>query len=401
MSDSSAEGARPARGKLLTPRNVFWFRFKLFYNGSRWPLAAELFIMCFKRRLRILPLVFLIFFPLGSLVLFPQTALAVPFISLENEVSMGKEANEQVIQQYGIYQDKSLQLYVNRVGQKLVSHLSDKIFRRFFFKVVDSSEINAFALPGGYVYVTRGLLAMLNSEAELAGVLGHEISHVILHHGAKLMVRSIGAQILSIGAAAINPKNAGQWLLVSGAMFQQINLGYGRDAELEADAQGMLTSTESGYDPVGIVRFLKNLRRQEVMTGQSYHGFQATHPDTKDRIIKAKLMATSVKRRKSNLILNREEYLSKVKGLVYGGKLRGNTKKNETPQYIDIYQVQKGDTFQSIAEKELGDRKLDLDISVLNGRKESSQPIPGESIKLIRDGTYQGDKSLKLRINKP
>jgi len=357
--------------------------------------------MSFKNFLRTFPLFFLIFFPVGSLFLSPQAALAVPFVSLENEVSMGKGANEQIIQQYGIYQDKPLQLYVNQVGQKLVSNLSDKVFRRYFFSIVDSSEINAFALPGGYVYVTRGLLAMLNSEAELAGVLGHEISHVILHHGAKLMVRSIGAQILSIGAAIANPKNAGQWLMVSGALFQQINLGYGREAELEADAQGMLTSTESGYDPVGIVRFLKNLRRQEVMTGQSYHSFQATHPDTKDRIIKAGLMATSVKKRKGHLILNREQYLSKVKGLVYGGKLRGKTEINVAPQYIDIYQVQKGDTFQSIAEKELGDRKMDLDISVLNGRKESSQPIPGEFLKLIRDGTYQGDKSLKLQINKP
>jgi len=334
----------------------------------------------------------------GNLFFFPQPVLSVPFISLEKEVSLGKGADKQVVQQYGIYQDKPLQLYVNSVGQKLVSNLSDKIFRHYFFKLVDSSDINAFALPGGYVYVTRGLLAMLNSEAELAGVLGHEIAHVTLHHGAKLMVRSIGAQILSVGAAIANPKNAGQWLLVSGAMFQQINLGYGREAELESDAQGMLTSTESGYHPVGIVKFLKNLRRQEIMTGQAYHSFQATHPDTKDRVIKAGLMADSVERKNSGLVFKSKEYLSKIKGMVYGGKLRGKTKKNYTPQYIDVYEVQAGDTFQSIAEKELGDRKLDLDISVLNGRRESSQPIPGESIKLIRDGVYQGEKTLKLQI---
>ena len=357
--------------------------------------------MFYFRNLKILPFVVLIFLPLGILLLFPQSSLAVPFISLEKEVSLGKGADKQIVQQYGIYQDKPLQLYVNEVGQKLVSNLSDKIFRRYFFKLVDSSEINAFALPGGYVYVTRGLLAMLNSEAELAGVLGHEIAHVTLHHGAKLMVRSIGAQILSIGAAIANPKNAGQWLLVSSAMFQQINLGYGREAELESDAQGMLTSTQSGYHPVGIVNFLKNLRRQEIMTGQSYHSFQASHPDTKDRVIKAGLLAASVQRRNGDLVLKREVYLSKIKGMVYGGKLRGKTKKNYTQQYIDVYRVQKGDTFQSIAEKELGDSKLDLDISVLNGRKESSQPIPGELIKLIRDGTYQGDRSLKLQIQNP
>jgi predicted Zn-dependent protease len=361
--------------------------------------------MSFNRHLKFYTLVFLILLPIGIIYLFPQSSLAVPFISLEKEVSLGKGADKQIVKQYGIYQDKPLQLYVNQVGQKLVSNLSDKIFRRYFFKLVDSSEINAFALPGGYVYVTRGLLAMLNSEAELAGVMGHEIAHVTLHHGAKLMVRSIGAQILSIGAAVANPQNAGQWLLVSSAMFQQINLGYGRKAELESDAQGMLTSTESGYHPVGIVNFLKNLRRQEVMTGQSYHSFQASHPDTKDRVIKAGLMASSVERKKqrekSDLVIKREVYLSKIRGMVYGGKLRGKIKKNYTPQYIDVYRVQKGDTYKSIAEKELGDAKLDLDISVLNGRKESSQPIPGELIKMIRDGTYQGEKSIKLQFKNP
>lgn len=357
--------------------------------------------MSYKRHLKKLSIPIFSLLLIGSLFLFPRSVLSVPFISLAKEVSLGKGADKQIVLQYGIYQDKALQLYVNSVGQKLVSNLSDKIFRHYFFKLVDSSEINAFALPGGYVYVTRGLMAMLNSEAELAGVLGHEIAHVTLHHGAKLMVRSIGAQILSIGAAVANPKNAGQWLLVSGAMFQQINLGYGREAELESDAQGMLTSTESGYHPVGIVNFLKNLRRQEVMTGQSYHSFQASHPDTKDRVIKASLMAASVERKKSNLKIKRAIYISKIKGIVYGGKLRGKTKKNYKPQYIDVYKVKLGDTFQSIAEKELGDSKLDLDISVLNGRRESSQPIPGELIKLIRDGTYRGDKSLKLQIKNP
>lgn len=357
--------------------------------------------MAFKKRHKLLPLVILISFCLGISFLIPPSAFTVPFISKETELSMGKGADKQIVQQYGIYQDKQLQLYVNKVGQKLVSNLSDKVFRRYFFKLVDSSEINAFALPGGYVYVTRGLLAMLNSEAELAGVLGHEIAHVTLHHGAKMMIRSIGAQILSIGGAIASPKNAGQWLAVSTAMFQQINLGYGRDAELESDAQGMLTATDSGYKPVGIVKFLKNLRRQEIMTGQSYHSFQASHPDTKDRVIKADLMASSVERNKKGLKLNREVYLSKIKGLTYGGKAGGRKARNYKPQYIDIYKVKPGDTFQSIAEKELGDNKLDLDISVLNGRKESSQPVAGELIKLIRDGTYLGNKFLKLQNNTP
>lgn len=342
----------------------------------------------------------LIFF-WGIFLIVPPPVLSIPFITKETEISMGKGADQQVVQQYGIYQDKSLQLYVNSIGQKLVSNLSDKVFRRFFFKVVDSPEINAFALPGGYVYVTRGILASLNSEAELACVLGHEIGHVILHHGAKLLVRNIGAQILSIGGAIASPKNAGQWLTVSTAIFQQINLGYGRDAELASDAHGMLNATDSGYDPDGMVDFLKNLRRQEIMTGQAYHSFQATHPDTKDRVIKAGILASSFKKRTKNLLDNKAVYLSQLKGLVYGGKKNAGDLKQYKSQYIDVYKVQPGDTFQSIAAKELNDERRDLEISVLNGRKESSTPVSGELIKLVRDGKYKKDKTLQLRQDLP
>ena len=108
---------------------------------------------------------------------------------------------------------------------------------------MDSPEINAFALPGGYVYVTRGLLALVNNEAELAGVIGHEIGHIIFHHGAKQMVRNIGAQIFAIGGAIASPKNAGGWLTVSTALFQQISMGYGRDAEIESDEVTVLVNS--------------------------------------------------------------------------------------------------------------------------------------------------------------
>ena len=219
---------------------------------------------------------------------------SVPFISKKKEIEIGRSGDKQIVFQFGIYQDKSLQLYVNTIGQKLVSKLFNKEFRKFHFKLVDSSEINAFALPGGYVYVTRGLLAALNSESELASVIGHEIAHVTLHHGAKLMIRSIGAQIFSVGGAIASPKNAHKWLAVSTALFQQINMGYGREAELESDLQGILNSVEAGYHPISMVNFLKNLRKQEIMSGQAYHGFQASHPETKERIVKAGTFALSL-----------------------------------------------------------------------------------------------------------
>ena len=336
-------------------------------------------------------LVFAVFF-----TAFPFCVQSIPFVTLETEMAMGKEADRAIIKQYGIYQNKSLQLYVDKIGQKLVSQLSDKVFPKYYFRVMDSPQINAFALPGGYVYVTRGLLALVNSEAELAGVIGHEIGHIIFHHGAKLMVRSIGAQIFAIGSAIANPENAGGWLTVSSALFQQINLGYGREAEIESDEHGILSISEAGYNPHGMAKFLKSLRRKEIMSGQSYHSFQASHPETKDRIIKAGLLANRIRADYSKEKLFRRRYLNQIRGLVYEGKKSPKDTKRYKPQYIDVYQVKEGDTFQSIAKKELGNKRKDLELIVLNGRKESSQPNPGELIKIIRSGKFNKSKTLKL-----
>jgi|GEM_PF-396269 len=332
--------------------------------------------------------------------LLDENVQAVPFISEETELSLGREADPSIIQQYGLYQDKKLQLYVNEIGQKLVSHLSDRVFHKYFFRVVNSSEINAFALPGGYVYVTTGLLTTLNSEAELAGVLGHEIGHVVFHHGAKLMLRSIGAQILSLGGAIANPKNAGSWLMVSTAMFNQINLGYGREAELESDQHGMFNAMIAGYNPKRMVHFLKNLRQNEIMSGQSYHGFQATHPDTKDRIIQADQFSNSLSRHSPDLRIERFRYLMNIKGLPFDGKRHAKDQRYFEIKHIDIYEVQEGDTFTSIAEKELKDPQMDLEIAVLNGMKIDSPLKTGELIKLIRKGPYKGLQIVSINREK-
>ena len=339
-------------------------------------------------------LAFLVF--ILYLLVIPFIAKSIPFVSLEAEIAMGKAADVSLVKQFGLYQDKTLQLYVNEIGQNLVSKLSDKIFSKYFFRVMDSPEINAFALPGGYVYVTRGLLALVNNEAELAGVIGHEIGHIIFHHGAKQIIRNIGAQIFAIGGAIASPKNAGGWLTVSTALFQQINMGYGRDAEIESDQHGILSGSELGYNPYGMANFLKSLRLKEIMSGQSYHAFQASHPETKDRIIKAGLLAGRMRADFSEESFFRRRYLNKIRGLTYEGKQHPRDIKRYKPKYIDLYEVKKGDTFQSIAKNELNDKRKDLEITVLNGRKESSQPNPGELLKIIRPGKFQKEKTLKL-----
>ena len=317
---------------------------------------------------------------------------------------MGQEADKEVIAQFGLYSDKTLQLYVNNIGQVLVSNLSDKEFKKYFFKVVDSSDINAFALPGGYIYVTRGILATVNNEAELAGILGHEIGHVTQHHGAKQVVRAIGSQILAVGAALANPENAGQWLILSSQLFNQINLGYGRDAELESDAHGLLSAYKAGYDPRSMVDFLKNLRQLEMMSGQAYHSFQATHPETKERIIKTGRLSQSIIHREGNPVKkNRTEYLKHIQGLAFGGKSHNRDMKNYKVRHVDVYEVQQGDTFKSIAVKELEDEKEDLAIAVLNGMRLEDSIKPGELLKIVRSGPYRKNKSLEIRpdLNAP
>ena len=350
--------------------------------------------MFFQRRnLKILFFLYFFLFILGILTF---SADSVPFISKETELSMGKSANKEVLQQFGIYQGKALEVYVNKIGQKLVSKLINKEFSNYYFRIVDSSEINAFALPGGYIYVTRGLLASLNSEGELASVIGHEIAHVTMHHGAKMIIRSLGAQILSVGGAIASPKNASQWLAVSSAMFQQINMGYGREAELEADAQGMMIAMDAGYKPHEMINFLNNLRKQEIMSGQSYHSFQATHPDTKERIVKSGLIASSLSRKYTNLIPIRDTYISQLQGLVYGGKKHSKDTRSYKPRHLQIYIIKKGDTLENIALRELGDKRHALEIAVINGLKETAPLKPKSMIKIIKEGLKNQDKLPRL-----
>ncbi|MGV7221184.1 MAG: M48 family metalloprotease [Nitrospinales bacterium] len=343
------------------------------------------------------PLLFAVFF-MVSILFTSELSFAVPFIDKEMDLSMGRGADKNVISQYGIYPNKPLQLYVNRVGQKLVSKLSDPEFDHFFFKVLDSSEINAFALPGGYIYVTRGILGMLNSEAELAGVLGHEIGHVVRRHGAKQVIRQIGAQILSIGAAIADPKHAGQWLMVSSSLSSSINSGYGREAELESDAHGILNLQEAGYNPGAVVDFLSSLREKEIWSGQSYHSFFATHPDTKSRMIKAKMISESIiQRNETKFVDNREIYLRNLQGMSYGGRRYSRDPKNYEKEYVDIYQVKKGDTFQSIAKSIFKDVKKDRELAVLNGKNIEEKLLEGEILKVVKKGVFKRQKVLKLR----
>ena len=132
------------------------------------------------------------------------------------------------------------------------------------------------------------------------------------------------------------------------------------------------------------------------MSGQSYHASQASHPETRERIVKAHLMAGRMTREAESVNSYRDRYLNMIRGLKFEGQKNAGDKKRYKPKYIDYYEVQKGDTFQSIAAKELGDKRKDLGISVLNGRREASQPQPGELLKIVRNGKFKKDKHLYI-----
>ncbi len=312
-----------------------------------------------------------------------------------DEEAIGKETDKEIVRAYGLYDDPKVSQYVEEVGKRVLLKIQEPQFE-YHFKTVDHEMVNAFALPGGYVYVTRGLLATLNSEAALAGVLGHEIGHVIGHHSVRQMKKQLGAALLTLGGLAASEdirQNAGAWLTVSSSLSQQILLGYGRDFEMESDQVGMLAAYDAGYDPNGIVGFLKSLRAREMLGGQSYHGFSATHPDTVTRIIEAEGKSDLLTARDGSVKDQRDRYLDAIEGLRYGKPAwRGKTL---PPHVIHIHTVREGETLRSIVKDFAGDDSLALETAVLNALDMETPLKPGFRLKTLKPVKSQTEILLK------
>jgi predicted Zn-dependent protease len=248
-------------------------------------------------------------------------------LSEDSEIAIGRANHGKIIEQYGRYSDERLQAYVQEVGERLalVSHRANLHYR---FTVLDSSVINAFALPGGYIYITRGLMAYLNSEAELAAVLGHEIGHVTARHGVRQQSAAQAANIgYTIGAILFPGLRAGPSQDVFNILGGALLSGYGRDHELESDGLGAEYLAKAGYEPKAMIEVLKVLKNQELFAAeqakrlgqepQGYHGLFASHPDNdtrlKEVVADAQQYATS-----TTGLINRNNYLSHIDGMVYG-----------------------------------------------------------------------------------
>lgn len=337
--------------------------------------------------------------------------LSTIMLSESQEVELGKNAAPQVEKELGRYEDPDLEAYINEVGQRLLAG-GDARGYRYSFKVIDRPEVNAFALPGGHIYVFRGLLAMANNEAELAGVLGHEIAHVMQRHIAKALTREVGYSVLTLGIVALAAANKGTRNQVGAAaatmqgIMANIMLGFSRDLETEADEVGLRIAARAGYDPRAMVTFMRAMRATERLTGQGFHAF-SDHPGTLERIVKADTQAALLRVEGGPAPMVRaDEYKARLDGLRYGAtkdelKLRIYTVKvadvppdperpaaGEGRATLEI-SVKAGDTLAQVSRQLLGDTRAVWELATLNGIKEAEALRPGQKIKVI----VRGDKS--------
>ena len=239
-------------------------------------------------------------------------------VSTDQELAIGKETDQQVTNQYGIYPDKKLQAYLTSIGQKMApyTHRPDLPYS---FKVVDSDVINAFAVPGGYVYFTRGIFAYLNDEAELAGVLGHEMGHINARHSAKQMSRAQITQF-GLGIGAILSETVRKYAGIADAGVQLMFLKFSRDNERQADDLGVEYSSKVGYDAGRMAEFFHTLDRMRPQDGTGLPGWLSTHPDPKNRFTDVKKDAETWQQKypAKKFVVNRNIYLRKIDGLVFG-----------------------------------------------------------------------------------
>jgi predicted Zn-dependent protease len=250
-------------------------------------------------------------------------------MSEAQELQIGLEQDAQVRKEMGVYGDRELQQYVRDIGLRLAA-VSERPNLPWHFTVVDVPAINAFALPGGYIYVTRGILPFLDSEAQLAGVLGHEIGHVTARHASQQYSRATGAQLGLILGTILVPQTrpfAGLGQSGLGVMF----LKYGRGDELQADSLGVKYASAGGWDPAGIAQMLTTLSRvEEASDDKGIPNWLSTHPAAGDRVQRVQEPVLAATAGERGFATNRDGYTQRIDGIVFGdnpdhGVVRGES----------------------------------------------------------------------------
>jgi len=249
----------------------------------------------------------------------------------DKEAAIGAQEHQKVAQQFGSFMRGPIEDYVASVGARVAAN-TERADIQYKFHVIDSPIVNAFAIPGGYVYVSRGLLALANNEAELAGVLAHEVGHITARHAAERMSQGflvgLGAAVLS---AATNTAGVSQAASLGSELYIK---SYSRGQEHESDSLGVRYLARAGYDTTAMASFLNSLDQQTKLDAQlagkktgAGANYFSTHPVTAERVVKAS--AEAKKFPTSDGRINRESYLKKISGMTYGdsaeqGFVRGN-----------------------------------------------------------------------------
>ena len=245
----------------------------------------------------------------------------ISLIGEGQEVQMGKEADQQVVASLGLYQDEDLQAYVQALGARLAA-ASERPDLPWTFRVIDDHTVNAFALPGGYVYVTRGILSHLRSEAELAGVLGHEIGHITARHSVSQISKAQLTQ-LGVGLGMILVPELRPFSDLASVGMQLLFLKYGRDDEREADMLGVRYMGRLAYDAGELADVMRLLERSSEIEGGSGRvpEWLSTHPDPGNRAVQIQEMVEQAGAT-PNAVVRRDEYLREIDGVVFGADPR-------------------------------------------------------------------------------
>jgi len=238
-------------------------------------------------------------------------------ISEAQEVAMGRQAEPEVLASFGEYPDEEWQTYVNDLGQELAA-ASERPDLPWAFHVLDDPLVNAFAYPGGFIYVTRGILTHFNSEAELVSVLGHEIGHVTARHSVEQMSRQQLAQ-LGLGVAAIASEEFRPYAGYAAAGLQVLFLKFGRDDERQSDDLGLRYMTRVGYDPNEMPNVFRTFdRMQDAGGGSRIPEWQSTHPDPENRVGRIEAQIVNLPPEMRDGRVERTSYLRRLRGMTFG-----------------------------------------------------------------------------------
>ena len=242
----------------------------------------------------------------------------ISFMSEAQEIAMGQASDPSILSQFGLYQDDELQAFIEEKGQEMAA-ISHRSYLNFEFKVVDSDVVNAFAVPGGYVYFTRGIMAHFNNEAQFAGVLGHEIGHVAARHSAQQYTKQMITQVAFMGAMIASEKfrDFGQEAMMG---MQLLFLKFSRSNEQQSDVLGVEYSSTVGYNSYEMADFFKTLDRMSGGGEGRLPEFYSTHPDPGTRYTDVRALTDKwrIKNGTTPTEVNRDGYLQMIDGIVYG-----------------------------------------------------------------------------------